>query len=115
MKVAIVGSRNCGNLTVDDVIQYIPLNCSMIISGGAKGVDELAKEAALKLDLLYTEIKPDYEKYGKTAPLKRNEEIADSCYLLLAFWDLTSKGTANILVYCMKNYIPFKIIPIKEL
>lgn len=113
IKVAVIGSRNCQNVTVDEVISYIPLNCSKIISGGAQGIDQLAKNAAVQLNIDYEEILPDYKKYGKSAPLKRNEEIAQNSYLVLAFWDLKSKGTAHIIDFCIKNYIPFKIIPIQ--
>ena len=41
MQVAIVGSRDSRELTVDDLIQMIPLNCTRLISGGAEGVDQL--------------------------------------------------------------------------
>ena len=114
MKVAVIGSRECGSLTVDDIINYIPLNCSQIISGGAQGVDTLAKKAAEKLNITYTEILPDYKKYGRKAPLVRNEEIVKSSYYVLAFWDMESKGTASAINMCIKNYIPIKIIPIEE-
>lgn len=43
MQVAIVGSREAGKLTVDDLVQRIPLNCTRLISGGASGVDQLAR------------------------------------------------------------------------
>ncbi len=114
MKVAVIGSRNCGDLTVDDIINYIPLNCCEIISGGADGVDALAKAAAKKLNVTYTEFLPDYPKYGKRAPIVRNEQIVKNAYYVLAFWDLESKGTASAIDLCIKNYVPFKIIPIKE-
>ena len=44
MQVAIVGSRDSRKLTVDDLIQMIPLNCTRLISGGAEGVDQLARQ-----------------------------------------------------------------------
>ena len=114
MKVAVIGSRNCGSLTVDDMIQYIPANCSQIISGGANGVDTLAKAAAEKLNIAYTEFLPDYKKYGRKAPIIRNEQIVKNAYYVLAFWDMESKGTASAIDLCIKNYIPFKIISIED-
>ena len=65
MQVAIVGSRDSRELTVDDLIQMIPLNCTRLISGGAEGVDQLARQAAENLGIPLTEYLPDYETYGR--------------------------------------------------
>lgn len=110
LKVAVVGSRNCSDETYDLILKELPSNCSEIISGGAIGVDTLAKKAAESLSLKYICYEPDYKKYGKVAPILRNDEIADNSNLVLAFWDGKSKGTQNIILHCIKNNIPFKII-----
>lgn len=111
MKVGVVGSRNCGALTVQDIIRQLPANCSQIISGGAEGVDALAKEAALLLGLGFIEILPDYAAYGKSAPLVRNVQIVDECDMVLAFWDLCSNGTKHVVASCIEKKRYFKIIP----
>lgn len=69
MKVAVIGSRG---LRVSDLGNYLPEEVSEIISGGAKGVDTCAKEYALSRGLKLTEFLPEYKKYGRAAPLKRN-------------------------------------------
>ena len=66
-----------------------------IVSGGAKGVDSLAREYAHDRDIKLTEFLPDYRRYGRGAPLKRNESIAEYADEALAFWDGHSKGTAH--------------------
>ena len=43
MKVAIIGSRGITNV---DMKKYIPPNTTEIISGGARGVDSIAKQYA---------------------------------------------------------------------
>ena len=85
MQVAIVGSREAGKLTVDDLVQRIPLNCTRLISGGASGVDQLARQAAQALELPLTEYLPDYKTYGRRAPLVRNSRIIAEADLVLAF------------------------------
>ena len=45
MKIAIVGSRTVTEIGLDGVI---PKECTEIVSGGAKGIDTLAKEIAEK-------------------------------------------------------------------
>lgn len=100
MKLAIVGSRN---LVVTGFTHYFPYNTTEIVSGGAKGVDAFAKEYALKNSLKYTEFLPEYEKYGRAAPLKRNDLIIDYADLVFIFWDGKSKGTEYVIKQCRKK------------
>lgn len=98
MKVAIVGSRNLKvNLDV-----HIPKDATLIISGGANGIDRLAEEYADKHRISKLIIKPEYDKYGKTAPLVRNKKIVDSADMVIAFWDGQSRGTYNVMEYAKK-------------
>lgn len=90
MKLAIVGSRNINKIVIDD---YIPDGVDEIVSGGAKGVDTLAREFAKRKGLKIIEFLPKYNLYGKCAPIKRNEEIAQYSDEAIAFWDGKSKGT----------------------
>lgn len=115
MQVAIVGSRDSRELTVDDLIQMIPLNCTRLISGGAEGVDQLARQAAETLRIPLTEYLPDYETYGRRAPLVRNSQIIAEADLVLAFWDMSSHGTAHTITECIRRRIPVKVIDLKQL
>lgn len=94
MKVAVVGSRTITHITIGE---YMPDDVTEIVSGGAKGIDTLAKEYAKKRNLLYTEFLPDYETFGKYAPLHRNERIINYADEILAFWDGKSKGTKHVI------------------
>ena len=106
MKVAVIGSRG---LLVDDLEQYLPDDTTEIISGGAKGVDASAREYALRHGLKLTEYLPEYSRYGRAAPLKRNITIIENADLVLAFWDGTSRGTKFVIDNCEKRNIPIKI------
>lgn len=86
-----MGSRG---LKVPNLGNYLPENVTEIVSGGAKGVDTCAKEYALSRGIKLTEYLPEYEKYGKVAPLKRNITIIESADLVLAFWDGISRVLA---------------------
>ncbi len=112
MKVAIIGSRSCGKMTSDDIISYIPSNCAEVVSGGARGIDSLAQQAAQKLGLSFRCFLPNYSLFGHIAPLQRNISIVDYSDYVLAFWDMRSRGTRNVISYCMKCEKPFKIIKI---
>lgn len=112
MKVGIIGSRNPHNFSASAILEYLPPNCTEIISGGARGIDMYARELARKNNIPFKEFLPDYEKYGKRAPLQRNLLIVKNCDTLLAFWDLSSRGTAYTINACLKAYVPVRVIPI---
>ena len=90
MKIAIIGSRN---LTVDNLGKYLPEGVTEIVSGGAQGIDTCAREYANANGIKLTEFLPEYEKYGKGAPLRRNLLIIDYADEIFAFWDGASSGT----------------------
>ena len=110
MKIAVVGSRDAQALTLDEIIAQIPVNTSMLLSGGAGGVDTLAEEAARLLHLHIRVLRPDYQTYGRMAPLLRDNQIVQQADLVLAFWDGHSPGTAYTLNQCVQTQTPFRII-----
>ena len=100
MKVAVIGSRG---LTVSNLGDYLPCDTTEIISGGAKGVDTCARDYALSHGIKITEYLPEYEKYGRAAPLKRNITIIQNADLVLAFWDGKSRGTKYVITRAEKQ------------
>ena len=112
MRVAVIGSRG---LQVNDLGKYLPDEVTEIISGGARGVDTSARKYATEHGLKLTEYLPEYNKYGRSAPLKRNITIIENADLVLAFWDGSSKGTKYVIENCKKRNIPLKIyVPVKR-
>ena len=99
MKVGVIGSRG---LTVDNLEQYLPENTTEIVSGGAKGIDTCARKYAISHGIKLTEFLPEYSRYGRGAPLKRNLQIIIYSDLVIAFWDGQSKGTKNVIENCKK-------------
>lgn len=106
MKVAVIGSRG---LSVPNLRKYLPEGVMEIVSGGARGVDTSAREYALANGIKLTEFLPEYEKYGRSAPLKRNITIIKRADLVLAFWDGRSHGTKFVIDNCKKLDIPVKV------
>ncbi len=90
MKLLIAGSRS---ITDFDLTPYITEDVDTILTGGAIGVDTLAEKYADEHGLNKVIIKPQYEKYGKSAPLVRNRELVLLCDKVLIIWDGKSKGT----------------------
>lgn len=95
MNLAIIGSRNFSNLgLVADYVRRLPSD-TVVISGGARGVDLTAAVAARSTGLTVREFLPDWERYGKSAGFKRNAQIVEAADRLVAFWDGRSRGTAD--------------------
>jgi len=107
MKLAIFGSRT---LVAPNIEEYLPDGVTEIVSGGAKGIDEAAARYARMHNLKLTEFLPDYAHYGRGAPLKRNEQIADYADAALAFWDGSSKGTNYTIELFRKRENPITVI-----
>ena len=103
MKVAVIGSRS---LRVDDLGKFLPEDVTEIVSGGAKGVDTSAREYAQVHGIPLTEFLPDYRRYGRGAPLRRNITIIEYADLVLAFWDGKSRGTKYVIDQCRERGVP---------
>ncbi len=90
MKVAIVGTT--ANLTIDElqvmkqeitiVLKKYPID-TIIISGGAKGVDSIALEVAKDIGFKTIPYKPEKENWEFYK--KRNLQIANDCDELYCF------------------------------
>lgn len=106
MKVAVVGSRN---LTINNLGDYLPKDTTEIVSGGARGIDRCARMYANTHNIRLTEFLPQYEIYGRSAPLKRNLEIIRYADIVLAFWDGKSHGTRFVIENCKKENVPIKV------
>lgn len=99
MKVAVVGSRS---ILEADIGKYIS-DGDEIVSGGAVGVDFCAAEYAKKNGLKLTIFLPQYDSYGRAAPIVRNKKIVDYADKIIAFWDGKSKGTLSVIKYAEKT------------
>jgi len=88
---------------------YLPEGTTEIVSRGAKGVDTSAREYAADNNIPLTEYKPEYSRYGRGAPLKRNITIIENADIVLAFWDGQSKGTKFVIDSCEKRNIPIRV------
>ena len=97
MRLGIIGSRTLNQNNVKEVIAQVisksktPIN--EIVTGGANGVDAIAEFFAKENKIKCTVFLPQYEIYGKRAPLIRNNIILENSDAILAIWDGESKGT----------------------
>lgn len=112
MKVAIIGSRQARAGT-EELDKVLPEGTSEIVSGGARGVDQDGARYAVERGLPLTEFLPDYKRYGRGAPLKRNEAIAEYADRAVAFWDGESRGTKHAIEEFRKRKKEVTVIIVK--
>jgi|ERR1035437_5399223 hypothetical protein len=109
-KIAIVGSRKFRDLSmVKDYVDSLPED-TVIVSGGAIGVDKAAEEAAVAKGLTTKIFLPDWKSFGLKAGYLRNVQIVDEADEVVAFYDGASKGTAISMDLARKANKPLKII-----
>lgn len=117
MKLAIVGSRSFTDyekMKSHILMLYNIKSIEIIISGGAIGTDSLAERFAKENSIPTNIIKPDWDKYGKSAGYLRNIDIISSADEILIFWDGVSKGTKNDIELSEKYRKPYHIITINK-
>ena len=113
MKVLICGSRYWTDYNlIHDTLKPLPPD-SLIITGGARGADSSAKEAAKKLNLECKVIRAKWEVYGRSAGPIRNREMLDmKPDIVIAFHsDLAeSRGTKDCVREAQRRGITVRII-----
>lgn len=82
----------------------------LIIQGGAKGADLIAKVFAIANEVEHKTVRAKWEMYGKTAGFIRNEEMWKMCDEGIIFWDGESKGTAHSIELSKKYKKPLRIV-----
>ena len=107
MRLLVVGSRNIESF---DLSKYINKEVSLIISGGAKGIDTLAEKYADKHGISKLILRPNYNLYGKSAPLLRNKQMVEICDSVLIVWDGKSNGTKYTIDYAKKRGKDFRLV-----
>lgn len=109
MKLLIAGSRF---ITSFDLSPYVPADVELIITGGAKGVDTLAEAYAKERGIPAVTVKPCYERYGRAAPILRDEEMVDLADSVLVIWDGVSRGSRHTADYARKKGKPLTVVTV---
>lgn len=94
-RVAIVGSRDWPDVeAVRRYVDSLPKE-TIIVSGGAPGVDTIAADAAEARGLPVVVFRADWDRHGKAAGFLRNRQIVDYAHRVVAFRHKMSRGTGH--------------------
>lgn len=107
MRILFTGSRHWNNAApVAAIINSLP-DHAIVIHGAARGLDSLAGSLAEQRGLTVESYPADWNRYGRSAGIRRNEYMAslgaDICF---AFPLQGSKGTKHMVTHARGLNIP---------
>ena len=103
MRVIIAGGRDIHSYDIVDdavgaAIEEYGFEITEVVSGYARGVDTVGEAWSIVNGLGYaTPFPADWDRFGKSAGYRRNEEMADYADALIAVWDGESRGTKHMI------------------
>jgi hypothetical protein len=120
MKICIIGSRSIDKAEfvipiLDKFMKDHVVGTPVILSGGAKGVDQITKSYARANNINLVEFLP-YHLIDNKTPFSskyfflRNKQMIDNADKVLIIWDTRSKGTEYGIKYAQKIKIPVMVI-----
>jgi hypothetical protein len=107
VKVIIAGSRDLDQYDyVDTGVLNSGYVIAEVVSGGARGPDKIGEEWADLHNIPVKGFPADWDKYGKSAGIHRNIEMAEYADALIAIWDGKSKGTLHMITAMVSKKKP---------
>lgn len=104
MRTIIAGTRDCTDKTrlieAITVCGWVP---TTVISGTARGVDKLGEIWAEEHSIPCERFPADWDRHGKAAGYRRNEQMANNSDALIAIWDGHSRGTKHMIDIAKRN------------
>ena len=109
LHVAVVGSREYPRPdAVRRFVAGLPRG-TIVVSGGARGVDDEAETAAVQHGLQKLVYPADWNRFGNKAGYVRNELIVNKADVVVAFWDFQSPGTAHSIALALAAGKPLRL------
>jgi hypothetical protein len=113
-RVIVAGSRTFGDFALlvrklDSLLagKSLPV---CIISGAARGADQLGEKYASMRGLDLVRMPAEWDRDGKSAGFKRNTRMAQTADALVAFWDGKSRGTKHMIAEAHKKNLNVRVI-----
>jgi len=116
MKLIIAGGRNFTNYKqlAQECNQFLNGQTNIeIVSGTCRGADLLGEQYAKERGYKIAQFPADWNKYGKSAGPKRNQQMANYADALIAFWNGKSRGTKHMIEMAKQFKLRMTILVIK--
>lgn len=96
MRTIVAGSRSITDYEiVKKAIEESGIEVTEVVSGCARGVDQLGERWAEENDVPVKRFPADWKRYGRVAGMKRNSEMVAYAEAMIPVWDGKSRGTAD--------------------
>ncbi|MGE3537294.1 MAG: DUF4326 domain-containing protein [Candidatus Tectimicrobiota bacterium] len=103
MKLIIAGSRTFTDYQkLCQVLAPDRHRIAQVLTGGARGADQLGYRWAWKHQVRHQRFRAEWARFGKSAGMRRNHQMAQVGDVLVACWDGQSPGTAHM-IQCMEQ------------
>lgn len=118
LRIIIAGGRDFSDYelvksTLDKYLKDIKDDV-VIISGTARGADQLGERYARENNLMVKRFPADWDLYGKSAGPIRNKSMAEYAAqeqgVLFAFWNGKSKGTKSMINFAEKYGLDVHVV-----
>jgi SLOG family YspA-like protein len=113
MKLIITGASTFANSQhLCQVLAPDRHRITQVLTGGGRGAEQLGARWAWKHIVTHQLVRADWERFGKTAGVRRNHQLAQAGDVLLVLGDGQAPGTAH-LMQCMQQLgKPVVVIPV---
>jgi len=111
MRVIVAGSRDIVDpVAVATAIAMSGFAVTEVVSGGARGVDQLGEDWARLHGVPWRRFEPVWRRFQRRAGIVRNEQMAayalEAGGALVAVWDGVSKGTRHMIEHARSVGLP---------
>jgi hypothetical protein len=113
MHIIVAGSRSFNDYQLLKArLDFFTQNQSeiVVISGCAKGADELGERWAAEKGHRVERFPANWSVHGKRAGFVRNVVMADHADAVVVFWDGESRGTKHMLELARKRGLPLRVV-----
>lgn len=113
MKTIIAGGREFDDYELMTIsLSDLPWTITEVVSGTARGADQLGELFAMDHDIPITRFPADWDKYGKSAGPLRNEEMAEYADACVCFWNGSThrSGTYHMINFAKERKLLLEVI-----
>lgn len=117
--IVVAGSRSWNDYNtfcdrIDKAIKMLGVSNFVIVSGNAsRGADAMAIRWAEENGIKWIPFTADWDNLGKRAGFIRNSEMAEVATHLIAFHDMVSNGTRNMIELALSKGIPTLVFTVQ--
>lgn len=90
--------------------QFATVAEPVIVCGEARGADSLGRKYAEEFNIPILSYPAEWDKYGKSAGYKRNEQMAKVADTAIVFWDGMSRGSWHMINTMRRLHKPVYVV-----